>query len=101
MRESIIQAHNQYTTNHFVERLSGLSSDHMTNFPLLNIPGAQALHTTDCTITSGSWRLVTTNNLHVAARIDDYIYKHYTTQLFDLPPAWSQKASESVTETTK
>ena len=93
--------HHQYTTNHFVERLSRLSSDNMTNFPLLNIPGVQALHTTDRTITSGSWRLVTTNDSHIAARIDDYIHKNYTTQPFKLPSARSQKASESVTEATK
>ena len=31
--------HHQYTHDHSVKRLSGLSSDDMTNFPLLKIPG--------------------------------------------------------------
>ena len=34
--------HHQYTRDHFVECLSGLSRDNMTNFPLLKIPGVQS-----------------------------------------------------------
>jgi len=41
--------HHQYTRNHFVERLLGLSRDDMTNFPLLLIPGVTSLHTADRT----------------------------------------------------
>ena len=93
--------HHQYTSSHFVECLSGLSSDDMTNFLLLKIPGVKALHITDRTITSGSWRLVTTNDPYVAARIDDYLHKHYTTHPFEIPPNRSRKASKSVTEATK
>ena len=93
--------HHQYTCDHFVERLSGLSRDDMTNFPLLKIPGVISLHTTDRTIKSGSWRLVTTNDPLVAPRIDSYIHKHYLTVSYDSPPNRLSKPSESVTEATK
>ena len=93
--------HHQYTCNHFVERLSGLSHDDMTNFPLLTIPGVVSLHTTDQTIKSGSWRVVTTNDPSVATRIDAYIHKHYSSVLYKFPPNRSSKPSKSVTKATK
>ena len=66
----------QYTLDNTVEHLSGLSSEDMTKFPLFTIPGVTALHTTDRTITSGSWRLVTKNDPQVATHIDDHLRKH-------------------------
>ena len=93
--------HHQYTNNHFVERSSGLSHDGMTNFPLLTIPGVISLHTTDQTIKSGSWRVVTTNDPSVATQIDTYIQKHYLTVSYNFPRNRSRKPSESVTEATK
>ena len=77
--------HHQYMRNHFVERLSGLSRDDLTNFPLLSIPGVISLHTTNQTIKFGSWRVVTTNNPSVATQIDTYIHKHYLTVSYDFP----------------
>ena len=73
----------------------------MTNFPLLNIPGVTALHTTDQTISSGSWQIVTNNNPQVATHTDDYLHEHYTMCPFDFPPNRSRKASESVTKANK
>mmetsp|Transcript_21227 Transcript_21227/g.47918 ORF Transcript_21227/g.47918 Transcript_21227/m.47918 type:complete len:266 (+) Transcript_21227:1893-2690(+) len=93
--------HHQYTRDHFVERLSGLSRDDMTNFPLLSIPGVISLHTTDRTLTSGSWRVITTIDPSVAIRIDTYLHKHYSTVSYHFPPTRSSKPSESVTEATK
>ena len=46
--------HHQYTRDHFVERLSGLSRDDKTKFSLLKIPRVLSLHTTDRTMMSGS-----------------------------------------------
>ena len=73
----------------------------MTNFPLLKIPGVISLHTTDRTMTSGSWRIVTTNDPQVATWIDEYIHKHYTMVSYNFPPNRSRKTSESVTKATK
>ena len=78
--------HQQYTQDHNVERLSGLSSNNMTNFPLLNIPGVTALHTTNQTITSDLWQIITKNDLQIATHIDDYLHQHYTTHLYNPPP---------------
>ena len=91
----------QYMLDHLVERLSGLSCNGMTNVPLLKIPGVHSLHTMDRKVTSGSWRVVTTNDPLVATRIDNYIQKHYLTVLYDFPPNRSRKPSESVTKATK
>ena len=93
--------HHQCTRDHFIERLSGLSCDNMTNFPLLSIPGVISIHTTNQTIKSGSWRVITTNDPSVATRIDTYIHKHYLTVLYDFPPNRSSKPSKSVTKATK
>ena len=92
----------QYTRNHTVEHLSGLSSEDMTKFPLLTIPEVTALHTTNRTITSGSWRVVTRkDHPEVATLIDNHLYTHSSTHPFDFPPNRSKKASESVTEANK
>ena len=88
--------HHQYTRDHFVERLSGLSRNDATNFPLLKIPWVLSLHTTDRTATSGSWRVITTNDPFVATRIDNYI-----TVSYDFPPNRSRKPFKSVTAATK
>mmetsp|Transcript_13766 Transcript_13766/g.28997 ORF Transcript_13766/g.28997 Transcript_13766/m.28997 type:complete len:299 (-) Transcript_13766:7-903(-) len=91
----------QCTRDHLVERLSSLSRNNMTNFPLLKIPGVLSLHTTDRTVTSGSRPVVTTNDPLVATCIDAYIQKHYLTVLYDFPPNRSRKPSESATEAMK
>ena len=91
----------QYTRNHTVEHLSGLSSEDMTKFPLLTIPEVTALHTTNRTITSGSWQVVTKNDPKVATLIDEHLHNHFTTHTFNFPPNCSKKVSKLVTEGNK
>ena len=92
----------QDTRNHTIEHISGLSSVDMKKFPLVDILGVTAFHTTDRTITFGTLRVVTSNDYPlVAGLIDTHIHTHFPTHSFNFPPTCSKKASESVTGANK